>query len=190
MAGSRSRREGTLASCFVKNFVAAASALEEHAPLRPTSKAWTAHMWNVLRRTSQRLGLVPEYRTTEDSSTAQEYLWDWTFYKHQGLYGAPVVALEHENSWGAAEFRRDFWKVLAAGAPLRVMIGYVGGTTAMQNRIERDIPRVAGEFGTVAFGEDLVILRNGREAADANAFWRILWRGARQHEFTRFNAVG
>ena len=66
-------------------------------------------------------------------------IWDWTFYDTRDTYARPSIALEHENRHDGVSFGDDLWKVLCAGAPLRVMVGYVPGPRALRNRITRTL---------------------------------------------------
>jgi hypothetical protein len=55
----------------------------------------------------------------------REFLWDLTWYaKEGGELDLPEVVIEHENAHNHQEFFADFWKIMAAFAPVRIMVGY------------------------------------------------------------------
>jgi hypothetical protein len=55
----------------------------------------------------------------------REVLYDFSWYHGAGHYALPDVVIEHENSAKPEDFLYDMWKLMAAAAPLRVIIGYV-----------------------------------------------------------------
>jgi hypothetical protein len=150
------------ARAFAREFLYCAEGVELRAA--PGARAWTRAMWPVLAQTGLRLRKDAATHWSRMAPgiprpahvTDQEWTWDWTFYDSRLAYARPSIALEHENNHCAKCFGDDLWKVLAAGAALRVMIGYVR-PGAYDRRIDL-IEEAASQSGPCPHGEELVML--------------------------------
>jgi hypothetical protein len=106
-------------------------------------------------------------RVIEQGTPAQlehwrrEYLFDFTMYSGWEDYSLPAVIIEHENEWRDEAFMLDFWKLMMGFAPLRVMLGYAGNQTQLEQRVRtiRESARLSG-WSYPQGVEDLVLLRS------------------------------
>lgn len=103
---------------------------ETWPPHAPRSwSAWTAHMVDHLHAVASDAGMAcvcqhPHIATKHQPTHTREVLFDFCWYRGEGRYALPDVVIEHENSPHTDDLLYDLWKLMAAQAPLRVMIGY------------------------------------------------------------------
>jgi hypothetical protein len=167
---------------FLKAF--AVSYQPAPAPGRDGATPWTEYMANRVWRivTAHELHLCTttgSIRPPTDPVALEhwrrECLFDFTLYeKGWHDYSLPSVIIEHENSWRHEAFMFDFWKLMMGFAPLRVMFGYVGTETQLDERFEH-IRRHAHTSGWryPEHVEDLVLLRSPEMDTKE---WRVLSR--------------
>lgn len=177
------------ATGFMRAFLACAVASEP--PELPSGAGpWTEHMWSVLADTASTLHLFAATRWRQPHGklpthvSSKEWLWDWSFYDSLKEYARPRIVLEHENRWDHSGFGDDLWKVLVAGAPLRVMIGYASSAAMLEKRIGV-LQVAADQSGHPDHGEDLVVLRFACDQnPDLAGRWRWWRRRTGEAKFT------
>jgi hypothetical protein len=111
-------------------------------------RAWTDHIRQILHNVCASFDFYCccEGEHTEEVGRKREYLWDLTWYSRAGQeLDLPVVVIEHENEHSHRAFFADFWKVMTAFAPVRIMVGYTSAS-GLDDRVER-IHQVVSEQG-------------------------------------------
>jgi hypothetical protein len=151
---------------------------------------WTEHMTAVLHRVADELGCYCCCHGEHEHAKGmtREFLWDFTWYPTLGSdMDLPVIVIEHENHHSPGAFFVDFWKLMTAFAPLRVMVGYTSGDAALDDRIKELHALVARQVWQFPSGTtDLVVLRAyGKTWVDGPP-WRYLVRAPATGVFTEY----
>jgi hypothetical protein len=151
-----------------------------------TSGAWSSYMAGVFHAMVNELGVsccCHLGHHDEVPGVGREYLWDLTWYEaHGAYYDLPSVVIEHENQHSDAEFFADFWKVMTAFAPLRVMVGYTG-REKLEARISQICRLVDAQGWTYPPNSTDVILLH-----EYGGGWHHLVRHAGRADFVAYKA--
>lgn len=142
----------------------------DEAELGGGAKGWTKFMTSRIAEVanSAGLGICSHYlneatRDWKDESDSRqlrrEYGYDFTLFQNWTEYEQPAVVIEHENAWNVSAFLADFWKLMFAFAPLRVMFGYSATRSGLDAYVNR-IRQLAAQnrWSYPAGTEDLVLL--------------------------------
>jgi hypothetical protein len=150
--------------------------------------AWTVHAWRILHAVARELRLYcacsKRHERPEDGEQ-REWLWDLSWYDPRPIkrFQPPLVVIEHENSHHDDDFINDFWKVMVAHAPLRLMIGYTGPTEkAMEKRLHA-IHEAVHDWTFPQSATDAIVLRRYGTPS-----WDYLVRTAGSETFARWTA--
>lgn len=113
----------------VHSFVTKFKQVSEGAPEPDAGQGnWTSYVRGILHEVSKSLDYYcccVGHHEDRHYGEKREFLWDLTWYaRGGGALDLPEVAIEHENAHSHQGFFADFWKVMAAFAPTRIMVGY------------------------------------------------------------------
>jgi hypothetical protein len=102
-------------------------AVPAHLP-RNGQGLWSMAMFDVLHRAQSRFDVWCQCRQHPSGfagHSGERMGIDFTWYPNTDeIWSAPIVAIEHENTWRDAGRDQDHWKVNQIAATLRVFIGY------------------------------------------------------------------
>lgn len=133
---------------FVERFLKESEARQER--VNQGISEWSEHAWDVLHAMRAHCDLYCACARGDhpvDRGEKREWMWDLTWFA-PGVtkqFVQPLTIIEHENSHADDSFLNDFWKVMMAVAPLRVMIGYTGsGAELLDRRKQRIAAAIEG----------------------------------------------
>ncbi|REG31009.1 hypothetical protein ATI61_106479 [Archangium gephyra] len=164
---------------------------EEYTAKDATGAMWTTHMFEVLHRMQHRFAMhcLCEHGDGKHHEPGEALEIDLMWFKRNGgTYDVPLLALEHENSYLAAEAKKDFWRVFQVAAPLRVFIGYSRNNP--EQRLEELVTlRSKGWQGDLFHrlqgGEDIALVGQ-RGMGGFNSWYGAVWSGNKVHRLHEF----
>lgn len=144
---------------------------------------------NKMHMCAEGIGRIPSVRVDPGRHMSKEFLFDCTLYaeKDWEAWSLPTVVIEHENEWSEPAFFQDFWKILIAHAPLRVMFGYAKKREGVE-RLSAAIREHAVKSGWwyPSNVEDIVFLRSPENGGMPWPMWRIVYRRASSKDWKDF----